>query len=538
MARVWVGDIHLGHGKVAALRGFNTIVEHDDTILHQLSKLNADDQVWVMGDVSSGKPEDEDRALQLLSEIDAKLHLIAGNHDCLDSETKAVTKRGVLPVEELTLEDEVLTVDDDMQAMWARPEKIHRYPFDGDMIRLQGSRVDALVTPNHRIITRYYGAGEVRGWREAEAENFEQKSNTVFVTAGYGSSEDYPISDRDIALSAWLYTDSHRLKNYGYWTFYQSGEKADRLLELLPEGSYSTVTRQRDTTEIDGKVLKSVPLESHDFRVRSGPFQDHLSALVPDRTRLSAWVWKLSRRQVEILIREWEFTDGTIPTNKKNGGHSTALVLYCSREGLRHDLMALLVANGYRASETEYRAGHWRINACRQEHTRQPLMRISKEKYTGEVWCLTVPHGRFFVFRNGKIHLTGNSVSGIHRNGYKQQRRWLEVFESVQDYTRVRLYGRNVLMSHYPYARSGDGPERPGARYMEWRLPDTGKGLIHAHTHQSTPHMNMPAKVRTMFGVVDTGSRLDTQQMCVSWDVRRGLATEQELSEWAKTLLR
>lgn len=186
MARYWVGDLHLGHGKVAQLRGFNTIHEHDDTILHQLSQLSAEDQVWILGDISSGKPEDETDALKLLSEIEAQLHLIAGNHD---------------------------------------------------------------------------------------------------------------------------------------------------------------------------------------------------------------------------------------------------------------------------------------------------------------------------------------SVSGIHRNGYKQQRRWLEVFESVQDYTRVRLYRRNVLMSHYPFARSGDGPERPGARYMEWRLPDTGMGLIHAHTHATTVHMPNAHRV----GFLPPEEQLDTQQMCVSW---------------------
>ncbi len=144
---------------------------------------------------------------------------------------------------------------------------------------------------------------------------------------------------------------------------------------------------------------------------------------------------------------------------------------------------------------------------------------------------------------SASLHLiAGNhdSVSGIHRNGYKQQRRWLQVFESVQDYSRVRLYGRNVQMHHYPRAHSGDGPERDSARYMEWRLPDTGLGLIHAHTHQTTPHMSRVDLTRTyiqgeaMMGEFETV--LDTSQYCVSWDTKRGLTTEQELTEWAKTL--
>jgi calcineurin-like phosphoesterase family protein len=104
----------------------------------------------------------------------------------------------------------------------------------------------------------------------------------------------------------------------------------------------------------------------------------------------------------------------------------------------------------------------------------------------------------------------------------------------VQDYTRVRLHGTNVLMSHYPYARSGDGPERghPG-RYLEWRLPDTGLGLIHAHTHHTEPHM-IRQEPKSFGSGVHTFE--DTQQYCVSWDVHRGLVTEQQLSEWAKGL--
>lgn len=136
---------------------------------------------------------------------------------------------------------------------------------------------------------------------------------------------------------------------------------------------------------------------------------------------------------------------------------------------------------------------------------------------------------------SAKLHLiAGNhdSVSGIHRNGYKQQLRWLRVFDSVQDYTRVRLHGKNVMMSHYPYARSGDGPGRGEARYLEFRIPDTGLGLIHAHTHHTEPHMRDWVKV----GGITRKLGDDLQQYCVSWDTKRGLTTEQELTEWAKGL--
>ena len=189
--------------------------------------------------------------------------------------------------------------------------------------------------------------------------------------------------------------------------------------------------------------------------------------------------------------------------------------------------------------------GHMTDDQVVEHHDCVILHQLSKLNPKDQVWVMgdissgKPDHEDFALSQleavRAKLHLSaGNhdSVSGIHCNGYKQQRRWLQVFESVQDYSRVRLYGRNVQMHHYPRAHSGDGPERDSARYMEWRLPDTGLGLIHAHTHQTTPHM--PNVHRVSF--LSPEEQLDTQQYCVSWDVHRGLVTEQQLTEWAKGL--
>lgn len=143
-----------------------------------------------------------------------------------------------------------------------------------------------------------------------------------------------------------------------------------------------------------------------------------------------------------------------------------------------------------------------------------------------------------------QMHLiAGNhdSISSIHRTGYKKQREWLEVFDSIQQFGRIKLGGHHALMSHYPYGRSGDGPGREGSRYQEFRLPDVGAPLIHGHTHQSEPHMEshksidvrgFDFKLRTM----TYDHKQDTQQYCVSWDVHRRLVTENDLTKWAEKL--
>lgn len=91
--------------------------------------------------------------------------------------------------------------------------------------------------------------------------------------------------------------------------------------------------------------------------------------------------------------------------------------------------------------------------------------------------------------RNGIKHLIwGNHDCGhpMHRDAHKVQWEFLSVFESVQERAVRQIAGHRVLLSHFPY--SADHTEV--ARYPEWRFPDTGKWLIHGHTHSNVKRMN------------------------------------------------
>lgn len=199
--------------------------------------------------------------------------------------------------------------------------------------------------------------------------------------------------------------------------------------------------------------------------------------------------------------------------------------------------------------------GHEKVAKLRgfagaEEHDAYLLKQLDKLDYDDELWILGDissgrPEGEEYALncidhlQTHKHLIAGNhdSVSSIHRNGYKKQREWMEVFESVQQFGRMRLNGMNVLMSHYPYARSGDGANREGVRYLEYRLPDTGLPLIHGHTHQSEPHMpKYYDSSEELDGSGNIQTRWDTQQFCVSWDAHRRLAAEHDLNQWLDKL--
>lgn len=85
MTQWFTSDLHFAHPHVAKLRGFEDYREHDETIIRNLNELVApDDDLYVLGDISSGSKTSLDEALRLLHRLNVgRTHrvLVLGNHD-------------------------------------------------------------------------------------------------------------------------------------------------------------------------------------------------------------------------------------------------------------------------------------------------------------------------------------------------------------------------------------------------------------------------------------------------------------------------
>lgn len=362
-----------------------------------------------------------------------------GNHDCLDSQTRAVTDQGLKYVSDLDGSERVMSVDDSGRTIWQSINKIVRYTHKGKMFRLNETSLSGLVTRNHRLVGL---DNKKRGWTETTPESMETHRIFAF-SAGRGNTTEHRISDLEIRLAAWCLTDSHYDEQYDKWVLYQSGEKADVPRELLKAVNlpYREVERNRNTDQIEGKVLKTKPQTSYEFHFKS----DLVTALVPDKNKLPDWLWSLSERQVKLFIEELVFCDGT------DYGRGTSKVLYVCREQLREELLILCSANGIRANATEYRPGHWRINLSDRVHTGVYRDSITEEDYDGEVWCLQVPNERFFVERDGKLHLTGNCRPRTYMEKYAPALAETDIF-NFDKLLKFEDYGIELLPEFYDVA--------------------------------------------------------------------------------------
>lgn len=77
----FISDLHLGHdrGFIYKQRGFQTIEEHDKTIIANWNKIiKEDDDVYVLGDLIMGN---QDIGIALLNQLKGNIYMIRGNHD-------------------------------------------------------------------------------------------------------------------------------------------------------------------------------------------------------------------------------------------------------------------------------------------------------------------------------------------------------------------------------------------------------------------------------------------------------------------------
>lgn len=72
-------DLHFRHLKVAQIRGFTTVEEHDETIVANWNNVvRRRDHVWLHGDVGWGPPAG---FWPLVDRLNGQIDLITGNHD-------------------------------------------------------------------------------------------------------------------------------------------------------------------------------------------------------------------------------------------------------------------------------------------------------------------------------------------------------------------------------------------------------------------------------------------------------------------------
>lgn len=347
--------------------------------------------------------------------IDAPPEVLTGvadvNHWCVDEDTEALTRRGWVRHDDLTVGDEVRALDHATgEARWTPVRDLYRADVtDEPMIALSSRTHSSLTTPDHRWPTVNAATGR-REWRTSET-----LSATSRITTG-APADDLPTvakyDDAFVELVAWFWTEGNITPDGRRASIAQShtvnGDRVDRIRAALraafgPEG-WQEVTQANDSA-YGGPVTQ--------FRLDADTTAA-LTDVAPRKRPTSEFVDALTAAQLRLFLDVSCQADGQ---HYRSGRLDVWQRDYHALDAFER---AAILA-GYATSRTPSEGG-WRVDALRSSAVRPIKAAEETERadsddatatavrYTGTIWCPVTDEQTWLARRDGRTFYTGNTA--------------------------------------------------------------------------------------------------------------------------------
>lgn len=344
------------------------------------------------------------------------MFLIGGNHDCLDTDTDVLTRRGWVQHTDLRPDDRVFGRNPSTGlGEWQPILQIIERENTEPMVAIDAGSVSMRVTPKHRVLhdTRNWTRQWRQQWRYCTADSLPGSFRLRVALSTDSPGVD--INSCWLELAGWVLTDGsiQYSKNPGRTprvSIWQS-KPSPRLEQLIAACGFSprVVVRNRAIRQVAGRVLRKKPRPQREYRFSAAESR-RLLEVVPAKGSLPSWALDLTDHQFERLLDGliagdgcW---DGADPSARRCG------VLHGTRAFLE-SVQAVAVQHGWRAVLAVARQKDYRLNLLKKSTVEfHRSASVTSAAPSPKVWCLTVPFGNFMVRREGKPLLTGNCWSG------------------------------------------------------------------------------------------------------------------------------
>ena len=303
-------------------------------------------------------------------------HMVSDKIHCLTADHEVLTNDGWKFIDTITTADKVAVLKDD-KLIYENPMEVHKYPeYAGTMYNISNSQIDLNVTGEHKMYVKY---NNNQDYILEKANNIigdcvRYKKDCVWDVPDYQFM--IPNSDKEINMEAWLLF-------FGKWIASDCDNKV-----LYQFGSHNNTEDMQNITEY------------------------LCSNIYADTLRLPEWVWKLSSKQVKILMKSMIATHIAL-------GHSKYDNMFCTKyESLADDMMRLCIHAGWSGIKSLWKGDSWKITIIKKKNspyanandTRKEKNHVEEAyNYEGAVYCISVSTEVFMVRRNGKSVWTGNS---------------------------------------------------------------------------------------------------------------------------------
>ncbi len=372
------------------------------------------------------------------------------NRACHDSETELLTLRGWLRYGDVKIGDVAGTMNQTSGAFeWQPISHVHIYEgFNGQMVRLAGTKIDALVTPDHRMWFKrdYIGGRKVKGsWGFKQAGDLKchdilplspgpKLDGLVgdFILPGVmdrgGARKNGPLLCAVVPIKpfaefiGWFVSEGWTVAKprgghaVSVCQTIDAQEECRRIFDCMTRlglRKLQVVSRKGSDAEWNEDGYARKPRKTFTLNDK------RLWAWMRDNCghgshtkQLPTMIRMLPASLAELTLEAMLLGDGSHrkPTERKNYSDGHASYFSVSRR-LMDDVQSLAVMCG-RAARMRKTMSHGVHSMCVSSVSSQMSLlpkHISREHYEGTVWCVTVPNGLIVTRRNGKTLVSGNS---------------------------------------------------------------------------------------------------------------------------------
>ena len=344
-------------------------------------------------------------------------HILETGHGCYDDQTEVLTEEGWKSWTDVSELDLFATRTESGVLEYHLSEELIVAPYKGEMIRVNSSGVDLLVTPNHKMLACMTTTKEGRKKRDfslIRADEVHGKSHAYVKTADW-DREESTLSRPEAEMLGFSIGDGHMDRSVG--SHVRFNLKLDRKKEWLDKLLAELGWEVSRSVRHDGVHRVSVGVPSRLTSTFQGMYEDG-QKVIPSGL-LMELDYEASVGLLDGLLESDGSRVGTgvcyDTTSKKLVGQVQHLALHAghaSNLGYTTDPGEKVILGETFSSRLGVTRQHIVSRNLRPEVNKfaGAVGKTSIEEYDGVVYCATVPNHTLYVRRNGIPVWSGNSV--------------------------------------------------------------------------------------------------------------------------------
>ena len=367
--------------------------------------------IALVGDVFHSKSDLSPECVQVASDLFKNISdlrpliMVAGNHDCYSEDHSVLTKHGWVNIAEYVNNrhsEEVATFNEKTKEIeFQTPINLIKNPFDGELCRIIGKKIDLLVTPTHQVLHTWT---QTKKYYKKEAQYItprhliplngiiRNKTNLPYYKLlGFSFAEGTFVLRTHV-----INTDKNKYDGCRVQFHLKKPREINYLSIILEELNYKFNVRPQKDGSYFVVIYSNLAKQICDFF--SGIKEIPTSIL------------SCNSNEMRNFIDGYLHGDGCLRENNYWECCSISkesidrLFTIARMAGCGSTKSDGIIFGNYDNSKQQYKC-YFNLN---DKVNNSSISSISNIKYSGFVYCLTVPNSTLMVRRNDKISICGN----------------------------------------------------------------------------------------------------------------------------------